>query len=116
MNKLDLIHFIIDKLIEKDSFYNYLEWFETIHDKSVKHNIQDNEYTIFTHITILEYLQKNVTNDTYEFLDRLIYINPELNEFLTFCIDRQFNIKFIHNEFYDLFINESYYLLGNSLK
>lgn len=116
MNKIDLMHFIIDKLIRDNKFHEYLEWFETIHDTTVKHNIYDNEYTIFTHITILQYLQKNVTNDTYEFLDRLIYTDPELNEFLTFCIDRQFNIKFIHTEFYDLFLTEAYYLSENNLK
>ena len=40
-------------------------WFETIQDTTVKENDMDNEYTIFTHISILQYLYKNVTNDTY---------------------------------------------------
>lgn len=116
MNKLDLIQFIIDKLMLQDKLHDYLLWFETIHDTNVTFNIMDNEYTVFTHISILQYLHKNVTNDTYEFLDKIVYTNPDLNEFLTFCIDRQMNILFIHNEFYDLFINEAYYLLNNNLK
>lgn len=116
MNKLDLIKFIIDKLIRQDKFDTYLLWFETILDKNVTVNIMDNEYTIFTHISILQYLSKNVADDTYEFLDRIVYTNPELNNFLTFCIDRRMNILFINDEFYDLFINEAYHLLNNNLK
>ena len=115
MNKLDLIQFIIDKLIRKDMLEAYVIWFETIHDTNVKVNIMDNEYTIFTHISILQYLHNNV-NDTYEYLDKIVYTNPELNDFLTFCVDRQMNILFINNEFYDLFINEAHYLLHNNLK
>jgi hypothetical protein len=116
MNKLDLIHFIIDKLLEQDKFYDYLLWFETIRDTNVTFNLMDNEYTIFTHMSILQYLQNNVTMDTYEFLDRVVYTNPDLNEFLTFCIDRKTNLLYIHNEFYELFINESYDLLNQPLK
>ena len=116
MNKLDLIQFIIDKLILQDKFHNYLEWFETIRDNTITSNDMDSEYTIFTHISILQYLHKNVSDDTYEFLDRIIYTNPELNEFLTFCIDRRMNILFIHNDFYDLFINEAYHILNVNLK
>ena len=114
MNKLDLIQFIIDKLMLQDKFYNYLEWFETIRDTNVTVNDMDNEYTIFTHISILQYLNKNVTNDTYEFLDRIVYTNPKLNDFLTFCIDRRMNILFINDEFYDLFINEAYDNISNA--
>jgi len=116
MNRLDLIQFIIDKLIKEDKFQDYMLWFETIQDTTVKENDMDNEYTIFTHISILQYLYKNVTNDTYEFLDRIVYTNPELNNFLTFCIDRRMNILFIHDEFYELFINEAYYISNATLK
>ena len=114
MNKLDLIQFIIDKLIRQDKFEAYLLWFETIHDTNVTVNIMDNEYTIFTHISILQYLSNNVADDTYEFLDRIVYTNPELNNFLTFCIDRRMNILFINDEFYDLFINEAYDNISNA--
>jgi hypothetical protein len=116
MNKLDLIQFIIDKLIREDIFQDYILWFETIRDTNVKDNVMDSEYTIFTHMSILQYLQQNVTNDTFEFLDRIVYTNPELNNFLTFCIDRKMNILFIHDEFYDLFINEAYAISNANLK
>jgi hypothetical protein len=107
MNKTDLMQFIIDKLHDQNKFEDYLLWFETIPDKTVTFHIMDNEYTIFTHISILQYLQNYVADDTYEYLDRLIYKNPDLNEFLTVSIDRKEDILYMTNEFYELFMDEA---------
>lgn len=117
METLNLIHFIINKLITISELYEYMIWFETIKDKSIKYNKMDNQYTIITTITILEYLKENVTQYPFKFLHKLEFTDPYLENFLTFDIDRENQIIVINEDFYNLFINEaSCYLSGNNLK
>jgi hypothetical protein len=116
MNKTDLINFIIDTLTEQNKLSEYLLWVESIPDENIKFHIMDKEYTIFTHGCILQYLQMCVTDDTYEFLYNLIDTDPELNNFLRVCIDRQLDILYMSNEFYDLFMNEVNKYSANTLK
>ena len=94
MNKLDLIHFIIDKLRDEDKFESYMLWFDTIRDTDVKFNELDREFKMFTYLTIIQYVRTNIRNPVFMFLHTIKCQDPELFAFLTFNFNR--NDEFVN--------------------